>query len=214
MYVPGWGKTQNHQINPDWLGLIGAARLRRRADVIKSQCQTILLHTSFQLGFNVHIITFPPMNLEQFRLKSICWLYLFALSCNNVRLWVTFSNRQGAVMPSEVMLSRKQKEVLDGSQFQVRGCWGVLDLRCHSPGAGASRRRWRQLCSSRWSRRKAAPSRYSASRARTRPETHTGVYKDRLKTQSQPHLIQDWCATYRSGLLKLQYVTLFISEHN
>lgn len=40
------------------------------------------------------------------------------------------------------------------------------------PAAGASRRRWLRPCSSRWSRRKAAPSRYSASLVHMQPETH------------------------------------------
>ena len=45
--VPGvfWCRTERAQTEPS----------RRKA-----QCQTILLHTSFKLRFNGHIITFPP----------------------------------------------------------------------------------------------------------------------------------------------------------
>lgn len=53
--------------------------------------------------------------------------------------------------------------------------FGERRLRGRLPAAGAARRRWLRLCSSRWSQRKAAPSRCSASPAHTQPErqTHT-----------------------------------------
>jgi len=45
-------------MNPCPSDMPRTARRRRRRN---AQCQAVLLHTSFKLRFNGHIITFPPM---------------------------------------------------------------------------------------------------------------------------------------------------------
>lgn len=47
-------KYINPQRDPGWLRHTGATQS------YNTQCQTLLLHTSFKLRFNGHIITFPP----------------------------------------------------------------------------------------------------------------------------------------------------------
>lgn len=158
----------------------------------KTQCQTILLHTSFKLRFNGHIITSPPMKLEQFQLNPFARsIYLHS----HVIMWgfEWHSNSQGPGVPSEFVFGWQAK---GGIVFGERRRAGP------SPEAGASRRRWPRPCSSRWSRRKAAPSRYSASLARMRPEGERERGGRELKTQRH-RLATNW-----SWSLKLQYVTV------
>lgn len=76
----------------------------------KTQCQTILLHTSFKLRFNGHIITFPPMKFKQFQPKSICSFYLLALWYSFMRLWVTFFTQSRRTWYAAVILLRWQKK--------------------------------------------------------------------------------------------------------
>lgn len=76
----------------------------------KTQCQTILLHTSVKLGFNGHIITFLPMKLRQSQLHPFAFsVYLRAH--NKVKLRVTFPNSQGLTLHRlNLCLAGKQLE--------------------------------------------------------------------------------------------------------
>lgn len=158
---------------------------------------------------------FLPHEVQVIPAKSICSFSLFALSYNDVRLWVTFSSSKGlAVLPecciSDNRSSRKQNKggcwilsvkiecvfnvSTDRRMFYFRGATAAgIFFRWYTghvvlwecvfgplPAAGASHRRWLQLCSSRWSRRTAAPSRYSALPAHMQPKrrTHTHTHTD------------------------------------
>ena len=74
---------------------------------------------------------------------------------------------------------------LSGVQFSGEVRVHVVYQGPRLPAAGASRRRWPPPCSSRWSRRRAAPSRYSASPAHTQPETHTHTH---TRTHTHTHI--------------------------
>lgn len=72
----------------------------------KTQCQTILLHTSFKLRFNGPIITSPPMKLQQFQLNPFARsIYLRS----HVIMWgfEWHSNSQGPGVPSEFVFGRQ-----------------------------------------------------------------------------------------------------------
>lgn len=57
-------KYMNPQIDPGWFRHSGSAQSEMKLLRYKTQCQTILLYTSFKLRFNGHIITSPPMKFK------------------------------------------------------------------------------------------------------------------------------------------------------
>lgn len=187
------------------------AELRWSCSVIKAQCQTILLHTSFKLRFNGHIITFSPMKFKQFQpnpfarsiyprsqitMWGFAWHFQGLGICHRNTARLTAAPREKTKTRTRSRITSEEKGVcVCVCVCAQRGlCFGgertccCLPVRCSVfrwgtdacvlpgaplPAAGASRRQWPPPCSSRWSRRKAAPSHYSASPAHTQPETHT-----------------------------------------
>lgn len=61
------GKYINPETNGERVRLTGAAPPVWSLYIIKPNVNVILLHTSFKLRFNEHIITFSPTKLKQFQ---------------------------------------------------------------------------------------------------------------------------------------------------
>lgn len=226
------------------------AELRWSCSVIKAQCQTILLHTSFKLRFNGHIITFSPMKFKQFQpnpfarsiyprsqitMWGFAWHFQGLGICHRNTARLTAAPREKTKTRTRSRITSEEKGVCvcvcvcaqRGSCFGGERTCCCLPVRCSVfrwgtdacvlpgaplPAAGASRRQWPPPCSSRWSRRKAAPSHYSASPAHTQPETHTQseVWTWSFTNTITSEQLNDRFATYWSSLLsKLRYEALF-----